>query len=89
MPAPNPNNPRCPQCDRLMSKNGKQKSGASQYRCRNCGATTTESDRPNHRPTLGDRALTQAEYDKRYRLAHPEKYKQIHKRKKKQDETTE
>jgi transposase len=85
MPAPNPNNPRCPNCDRLMRKNGKQSSGVAQYRC-SCGFTATESDRPAHRPTLGDRPLTQAERDKKYRLDHPDKYKQIHTRKKKQDE---
>jgi hypothetical protein len=44
--------------------------------------THTDSDRAAHRPTLGDRALTQAERDKKYRLDHPEKYKQIHSKKK-------
>jgi hypothetical protein len=65
-----------------MRKNGYQASGAAQYRCSKCGVTHTDSDRAAHRPTLGDRALTQAERDKKYRLDHPEKYKQIHSKKK-------
>jgi transposase-like protein len=84
MPAPNPNNPKCSQCDRFMRKNGAQTSGAVQYRCK-CGFTYTEGDRLIGRPTLGDRPLTQAELDTRYRLANPEKYREIHKKKKKSE----
>jgi len=52
MPKPNPANPY--HCDRPMRRNGKQaKSGAVQYRCK-CGFTCTDSDRPAHRPLLGD-----------------------------------
>jgi hypothetical protein len=50
-----------------MAKNGFQKwSGAKQFRC-GCGFTITEGDRPAHRPTIGDRAMSQSERDKRYR----------------------
>jgi hypothetical protein len=65
-----------------MAKNGFQKvSGARQFRCK-CGFTATEGDRPSHRPPIGDRAMSQLERDRKYRLNHPEKYKEIHRKKK-------
>jgi len=73
MPKPNPTIPY--HCGRPMRKNGKQKSGAQQYRC-NCGFTCTDSDRPAYR--LGEKlatAKTGAERAKR----HYEKQKKIKK----------
>jgi hypothetical protein len=73
-----------------MSSNGTQKSGAEVYRCRRgCKnekgntPTVTVSDRKRGRPTKGAIAMTQAELDRQYRENNPEKYRQIHKRKRK------
>jgi hypothetical protein len=82
------NNPDCPYCHKPMSFNGKQKSGAEVYRCRRgCKnengktPTVTLSDRKRGRPTKGAIAMSQAELDKRYRENNPEKYREIHKKK--------
>jgi hypothetical protein len=64
MPNPNESNPY--HCDRPMRKNGLNKSGNQQYRCK-CGFTCTEGDRPPIKPTLGDRPLTQVERNRKYR----------------------
>ena len=91
MPTPNPLNPPCPCCNKPMSRNGTQKSGATVYRCRRgCKnsdgktPTLTVSDRKRGRPTKGKFAMTQYEKDKQYRERHPEKYREIHKRKSKE-----
>jgi hypothetical protein len=39
----------------------------------------TDSDRKRGGQTIGDEPMSQTEYDLRYRLAHPEKYKEVHK----------
>jgi hypothetical protein len=46
----------------------------------------TDSDRKRGGQTIGDKPMTQAEYDLRYRLAHPDKYKEVHKYKPKTKE---
>jgi len=73
-----------------MSFNHTQKSGARVYRCRRgCKnedgktPTVTLSDRKRGRPTKGAIAMTQAEFDKQYRENNPEKYREIHKKKRK------
>ena len=88
MPAPNLTNPPCPYCAKPMSSNGAQKSGARVYRCRRgCKnengktPTVTLSDRKRGRPTKGAIAMTQPELDKRYRENNPEKYREIHRKK--------
>ena len=88
MPAPNLNNPLCDYCQKPMSSNGTQTSGARVYRCRRgCKnengktPTVTISDRKRGRPTKGAIAMTQAELDKQYRENNPEKYREIHKKK--------
>jgi hypothetical protein len=80
------NNPDCPYCHKPMCFNCTKPSGARQYRCRR-GCLTPEgkivtltiSDRKRGGQTIGDEPMTQAEYDLRYKLAHPEKYKEVHK----------
>jgi len=71
-----------------MSFNHTQKSGARVYRCRRgCKnengktPTVTLSDRKRGRPTKGAIAMTQPELDKRYRENNPEKYREIHRKK--------
>ena len=61
------NRPECPYCHNLMSRSGKQKSGAQKYTCtRGCktpdgkAVTITDSARPAHRPKSG-KAKSQAE----------------------------
>lgn len=88
MPAPNLTNPLCEYCQKPMTSNGAQKSGARVYRCRRgCKnengktPTITMSDRKRGRPTKGAIAMTQAQSDKQYRENNPEKYREIHKRK--------
>lgn len=90
MPAPNLNNPLCEYCSKPMSSNGAQKSGATVYRCRRgCKnengktPTITMSVRRRGRPTKGAIAMTQAQSDKQYRENNPEKYREIHKKKRK------
>ena len=63
MPAPNYSNPLCPCCNLPTSYNGRQKSGASKYRChRGCKnergkiVTITVSDRPAR--SLGQKSAT-------------------------------
>jgi hypothetical protein len=80
------NRPDCPYCHKPMTYNGTKPSGARQYRCRRgCltpegkTVTVTDSDRKRGGQTIGTEPMSQAEYDLRYRLAHPEKYKEVHK----------
>ena len=89
-------NPDCPYCHKPMTYNGAKSSGAKQYRCRRgCltsegkTVTVTDSDRKRGGQTIGDEPMTQAEYDLRYRLAHPEKYKEVHRYKPKKEKSNE
>ena len=86
MPNPELPNPDCPYCHKPMSFNCTKSSGARQYRCRRgCltpegkTVTVTDSDRKRGGQTIGDAPMSRAEYDLRYRLAHPEKYREVHK----------
>ncbi len=69
-----------------MTFNVATSSGTNQYCCRKgCRTpegkmvTVTDSDRKRGGQLLGDKPLTQAEMDMRYRKANPEKYKEVHK----------
>jgi hypothetical protein len=83
MPKPNPLNPICETCGAFTTFNQTLPSGAREYRCRRHkpNYVCNDSDRPVGRPTIGDRAMSRAEIDKRYREAHPEKYREIHRKK--------
>jgi len=88
MPAPNLTNPLCEYCQKPMTRNGAQKSGARVYRCRRgCKnengktPTVTLSDRKRGRPTKGAIAMTQAELDRQYRENNPEKYRETQRNK--------
>ena len=80
MPASNPNNPSCPLCGLPMGKNGINKTGAQQYRCRRDGKAITDSDRPVGGQIKGDRKLTQKELTERWKLNDPEGYKKSKKK---------
>lgn len=60
MPAINTDNPVCETCGAFTTFNKTLPSGARQYRCRRHtpNFTCTDSDRPAHRPTIGDRVMT-------------------------------
>jgi len=79
----NPVNPVCPVCGKLTTLNRICPSGARQYRCRRhiATATTTDSDRPVGRQMLGDRKLTQAERNARWKERDPVGYAANEKRK--------
>ena len=97
MPVPNPDNPVCQHqfkdpvtgevtgiCSHFTTFNHALPSGARQYRCRRHkpNYTVTDSGRPVGRAAIGDRPMTQVELDRRYRERHPEKYREVHRKKK-------
>lgn len=96
MPAPNPDNPICQHkikdpvtgevtgiCGHYTTYNQTLKSGARNYRCRRHkpNYTYTDSDRAVGRQPIGDQPMSQAELDRRYREAHPDRYREIHRKK--------
>jgi hypothetical protein len=99
MPTPNPDNPICQHqiidpdtgevkiCGHYTTFNQTLPSGAREYRCRRHkpNYTVTDSDHPVGRQPIGDKAMSQAERDRRYRLSNPEKYREVHKRKSKKE----
>jgi hypothetical protein len=83
MPVPNPLNPICETCGAFTTFNQTLPSGAREYRCRRHkpNYVCNDSDRPVGRPAIGDRAMTRAEIDKRYRENNPEKYRETQRNK--------
>ena len=52
--------------EQKLVKNGKSK-GSQNYLCRSCGKQMKDSDKPPHRPSLGDKALSGAERQRKWR----------------------
>lgn len=59
-------NPQCPHCNGTTVKNGKTQSGFQRYKCKSCDKRFSESGYSDGRPPEGDRALTNAEKQKRW-----------------------
>ncbi|MGL5076994.1 MAG: IS1/IS1595 family N-terminal zinc-binding domain-containing protein [Waterburya sp.] len=56
---------KCLTCGEKAIKSGKTKSGKQRYRCKYCQITFTGNK--SGRPTLGDRPLTNAEHQAKFR----------------------
>jgi len=56
-----------PECGGKAVKIGRNRSGTQRYKCKACGKSFTDSDRGVGRPTVGDRAMTDAQRAKKYR----------------------
>ena len=52
--------------DQKLVKNGKSK-GVQNYICKSCNRQMKNSDKPPHRPSLGDKALSNKERQRKWR----------------------
>lgn len=68
-------NPQCPHCNGKTIKKGKTTAGYQRYYCKSCKKTFSDSPNPQGSFPQGDRALTNAERQKKWRQQNKEHWK--------------